>query len=89
MTACRRFWVSGRVQGVWFRESTRRQAARLGLAGYAVNLPDGRVEVLACGAAESLDTLEEWLGHGPPAAEVSSVRAEPAGDEPPEGFRTG
>ena len=89
MTACRRFWVSGRVQGVWFRESTRRQAARLGLAGYAVNLPDGRVEVLACGAAESLDALADWLKQGPPAAEVASVRAEPADDEPPEGFRTG
>lgn len=89
MTACRRFWVSGRVQGVWFRESTRREADRLGLEGYAVNLPDGRVEVLACGASDALDELAAWLERGPPAAKVSSVRAEDADDDPPGGFRTG
>lgn len=89
MSACRRYWVSGRVQGVWFRESTRREAVRLGLAGHALNLADGRVEVLACGPAQALDELAAWLEHGPPMAEVASVRAETADDAPPEGFRTG
>ena len=49
--ACRRFVVSGRVRGVWYRASTRRFAESLGLSGHALNLPDGRVEVLALGMA--------------------------------------
>jgi acylphosphatase len=83
MMPAARFLVSGRVQGVFYRASTREQARGLGLAGHARNLPDGRVEVLACGDAAALDALERWLWRGPPAAEVESVLREPA--EAPDG----
>ncbi|MDO1530381.1 acylphosphatase [Fulvimonas sp. R45] len=81
-----RFLVGGRVQGVFYRASTREQARGLGLAGHARNLPDGRVEVLACGDAAALDALERWLWQGPPAAEVESVMREPAGAPDGPGF---
>lgn len=68
-----RFLVGGKVQGVCFRASTREQALKLGLRGYAKNLPDGRVEVLAEGDERALDALERWLHVGPPAARVESV----------------
>jgi len=68
-----RFIVSGRVQGVWFRAATREQALRLGVSGYAKNLPDGRVEVLASGTDEALAALEHWLWQGPPSAKVDGV----------------
>ncbi|HTV87111.1 MAG TPA: acylphosphatase [Dyella sp.] len=68
-----RFHVSGRVQGVFFRASTRREALRLGLRGYARNLADGGVEVIACGTPEALGELEQWLWQGPPAARVEKV----------------
>lgn len=76
MNQCRRCRVRGHVQGVWFRASTRDQARRLGIGGYARNLPDGSVEVLACGAAEALAALQTWLHEGPPMAEVSAVECE-------------
>jgi acylphosphatase len=72
-TKCRRFRVSGRVQGVFFRDSTREQAAKLGLTGYANNMPDGSVEVVACGTTRALDRLDEWLRRGPPMASVKAV----------------
>jgi acylphosphatase len=68
-----RFIVSGKVQGVCFRASTREQAQRLQLAGYAKNLPDGRVEVLAVGKEDALADLERWLWQGPPLAKVEEV----------------
>ncbi|MBW3551087.1 MAG: acylphosphatase [Proteobacteria bacterium] len=68
-----RFHISGTVQGVWFRASTCEQAQALGLRGYAKNLPDGRVEVLAVGDATGIDQLAEWLRHGPPRAQVERV----------------
>jgi len=68
-----RFIVGGRVQGVWFRAATREQALKLGVSGYAKNLPDGRVEVLASGTDEALAALEGWLWQGPPLAKVDSV----------------
>jgi len=69
-----RCWrVHGRVQGVFFRASTQRQARPLGLAGYALNLPDGTVEVAARGPAQALDDLEQWLKKGPPAARVDRL----------------
>jgi acylphosphatase len=69
----RRFLVSGKVQGVFYRASTRNEALRLGLDGYARNLPDGRVEVVAGGRPEALRELEQWLRQGPPAAKVDDV----------------
>lgn len=83
-----RFIVSGRVQGVFYRASTREQALRLGLAGYAKNLPDGRVEVLATGPAEALDALEHWLHQGPPAARVDAVSREELSGQELRGFHT-
>jgi len=87
--ACRRFLVSGRVQGVCFRAATREQALRLGLAGHARNLCDGRVEVLAVGDSAALEELERWLQHGPPAARVASVLREEGADAAPQGFTIG
>ena len=69
----RLFTVYGRVQGVWFRDSTRREAVRLGVTGHAINLPNGNVEVLACGDAAALRELEAWLQQGPPMARVTRV----------------
>ena len=74
--AARRFLVSGKVQGVFYRASTARLADQLGLRGYARNLPDGRVEVVAVGDAASLEALAGWLGRGPPRARVTDVVAE-------------
>lgn len=85
-----RFVVSGRVQGVGFRAATARRARALGLDGRAVNLADGRVEVLAAGAAPALDQLHDWLSGGPPLARVERVLREacdPEGIAP--GFTTG
>lgn len=85
-----RFRVTGRVQGVFFRASTREQALQLGLRGYARNLADGTVEVLAAGAPDAVDTLAVWLRQGPPAARVDSVAREPAqAGDAGEGFTTG
>jgi acylphosphatase len=77
------------VQGVAFRAHTRRQALALGLTGYARNLPDGRVEVLAVGAFAALDALERWLWQGPPAARVADVRRENAEMVHTSGFEIG
>lgn len=70
---CRRYRVSGRVQGVFFRVSTRDRARALGLTGTVENLDDGRVAVLACGPVDALDALGDWLWQGPPQAAVSDV----------------
>jgi acylphosphatase len=83
---CARFVVSGLVQGVFFRASTRAQAQQLGLSGYAKNLPDGSVEVLASGSATALDALETWLNVGPPAARVTNVQRRAAENVPMHGF---
>ena len=76
---CVRFRIHGRVQGVFFRASTRTQALQLGLSGHAKNLADGSVEVIACGDATAVDALYRWLHDGPPSARVDRVqRAETA-----------
>ncbi len=87
--ASRRFLVSGRVQGVWFRAATRDKAIGLGLSGHAVNLPDGRVEVVACGAEAALDELAAWLWHGPELARVTEVSSENLPEQQLSGFLTG
>ena len=87
----RRFFVTGRVQGVWFRASTEREARRLGINGWAQNLEDGRVEVLATGAPAALDELAAWLRRGPPMAKVNDLEMltpEPAEVELVDGFST-
>ena len=89
MRQCRKFRIEGRVQGVWFRESTRQQAERLGITGYAVNCSDGTVEVLACGDPDALKALADWLRIGPPMARVQSVFSTECDTERPERFTTG
>ncbi|HEX9140235.1 MAG TPA: acylphosphatase [Steroidobacteraceae bacterium] len=84
-----RCWVSGRVQGVFYRASAAQRATELGLCGYARNLSDGRVEVLAVGSIEALRQFTDWLAIGPTAARVSEVRIEEdaaALANPPRGF---
>ncbi|OOC10357.1 MULTISPECIES: acylphosphatase [Thioalkalivibrio] len=87
----RRWRVSGRVQGVFFRASTQKQARPLGLTGHARNLPDGSVEVLAVGSPEALDRLGTWLQEGPRQARVDDLQVEdvPIPQPPPERFTTG
>ena len=68
-----RFVVHGRVQGVGFRWWVWRQATRLGLRGFARNLRDGSVEVIAEGSDSDLAELEHALAQGPPAAQVERV----------------
>ena len=71
--AAARFLVSGKVQGVFFRASTREQALKLGLSGHAINLDDGRVEVVAEGDGAAVEALATWLRRGPPMARVDRV----------------
>ncbi|ATD27423.1 acylphosphatase [Vibrio cholerae] len=71
---CSKFIVSGHVQGVGFRYHTSHQGLKLGLTGYAKNLNNGDVEVVACGAPERLEELYLWLQEGPKTASVRQVR---------------
>lgn len=73
MAACKQIFVSGRVQGVFYRESTRQEAAALGLKGGVRNLRDGRVEVQIAGDEESVELLIKWLKTGPKFAKVSNI----------------
>ena len=68
-----RLFIKGRVQGVWFRDSTRQEARRLGVNGWARNIPDGRVEVLAEGPLDKVRRLIDWCHQGPPLARVDRV----------------
>jgi acylphosphatase len=87
MSDCRHFIIHGRVQGVFFRASARDRALALDLSGWVRNLPDGRVEALACGGQSALDAFQAWLGAGPAAANVTRVQAEPGEDRGiPSGF---
>lgn len=82
-----RCFVSGQVQGVFFRTATRREALSLGLVGWARNLADGRVEVLACGGEVQLKSLCRWLRTGPPHARVEDVQCAEAHAENLVGFK--
>ncbi len=86
---CRLFKVTGRVQGVFFRASTRDVATPLGLAGHAVNLADGSVEVRACGDDQAIDELARWLNQGPRSAAVSRVDELDTSCTSPARFTTG
>lgn len=73
--------ITGRVQGVWYRESMRQAAERFGVAGWVRNRLDGSVEAFVQGDADRVDALIAWAWQGPPAARVEAVRvteAEPA-----------
>ena len=69
----RAFLISGRVQGVFFRDSTKKEAIKLGLRGSATNLSDGTVKVCLRGEINKINLLETWLHIGPELAEVESV----------------
>jgi len=84
-TICRHYHVFGRVQGVWYRSSTRDRARQLGLSGWVRNCEDGSVEAVACGPPESLDAFKSWLRQGPSAARVDRIEEAEARDPPPEG----
>lgn len=73
--------VSGRVQGVFFRQSTTRQARVLGVAGWVRNLPDGTVEAHVEGDAEAVEALIAWAHKGPPGARVDGVAVSDAEPE--------
>ena len=75
-------WISGRVQGVFFRANTARQARALGLTGWVRNLPDGRVETVFEGAAPAVEAMLAWCQGGTPPARVDRVEAM---EEPPSG----
>ena len=66
-------FISGTVQGVFFRDSAKQVAQSMGITGYAGNLQDGRVEIVAEGEKDSVDELVRWCHKGPPAAMVVSV----------------
>ena len=86
---CRRSFVSGRVQGVFYRATCVRKATELSLAGFARNLADGRVEVLACGDDAVVAKFIEWLWEGSPASKVTDVateHADPSEFPPGRGF---
>jgi acylphosphatase len=75
--------ASGRVQGVFYRQSAAAEARRLGLRGWVRNLPDGRVEVEAEGGRAALEALVSWCRRGPPSARVDQLTVtwgEPRGD---------
>jgi len=79
----RRVVVSGLVQGVFFRDSCRREAMAHGVAGWVRNLPDGRVEAVLEGEPEPVERVAAWMGHGPSRARVDTVEVseeEPGGD---------
>ena len=88
---CKKSLVGGRVQGVFYRATTAHRARELGITGYARNLPDGRVEVLAVGDAKSVEAFVEWLWTGSSASKVTSVETTDltlSPDQRPEGFVT-
>lgn len=77
----RRLAIRGRVQGVFFRESMRQEAARLGIAGWVCNCADGTVEAVIQGSAAAVRAMTQWARRGPPDAHVDAVEvAEASGD---------
>jgi acylphosphatase len=84
MLLARRYWISGRVQGVGFRYFVAAAAACEGIHGWVANRPDGSVQIAAEGEAEAVERFERAIRRGPPAARVEAVEIEettPAGRE--------
>lgn len=69
--------ISGRVQGVFYRDTTRKKATELGITGWVKNLPDGRVELLATGDSERVSQLLAWCWQGPAASKVTDIEETP------------
>jgi len=85
MSVCQ-YFISGKVQGVFFRQSTVDEATRLGLNGFAKNLADGRVEVVAEGDDDVLEHFAAWLHEGPPMASVTEIEQHVIDIDVPQGF---
>jgi acylphosphatase len=68
--------VSGKVQGVFYRQSTQEKAKELGITGMVKNLPNGNVQIMATGTTDQLNELVDWCKQGPPRAVVTSVHVE-------------
>jgi acylphosphatase len=88
---CKKCLVGGRVQGVYYRATAQRRARELGVGGYARNLADGSVEVLACGEEPAVSAFVSWLWIGSSACKVTSVEVRDAPAEATSagaGFRT-
>ena len=83
---CKKFIISGVVQGVGFRYYTSHQGMKLGLTGYAKNLDNGDVEVAVCGHRQQIVEMEKWLQIGPKTSWVESVKSELVSYEPITGF---
>jgi acylphosphatase len=77
----RRLAIHGQVQGVWYRESMRREAERLGVTGWVRNRPDGSVEALVQGSPQAVEAITAWSWRGPEQARVERVDASPAEGE--------
>ncbi|MDQ3986977.1 MAG: acylphosphatase [Actinomycetota bacterium] len=88
MAVRKRIVVSGRVQGVFYRDTCRREAERLGIVGSARNLDDGRVEVIAEGEESVVQQLIDWCRNGPSYADVDSVDVTAESPTGETGFRT-
>jgi acylphosphatase len=87
---CKKCFVSGRVQGVFYRGAAAQRARELEVRGYARNLPDGRVEVLACGEEAAVQNFVSWLWIGSSASRVTAVEvADVPQHGAPTGFHTG
>jgi acylphosphatase len=88
---CKKCLIAGRVQGVYYRATAARRARELSIGGYARNLADGRVEVMACGEEQAVNAFVSWLWIGSSASKVTAVEVS---DAPPDaaaaqaGFRT-
>jgi acylphosphatase len=84
--ATRRLIVTGRVQGVGYRDSLSAEAQRHGLTGWVRNRRDGSVEAVLQGTQEAIDATIAWARRGPALARVTNVRIDQAGDEPEENY---
>jgi acylphosphatase len=88
---CKKCLIGGRVQGVFYRATAARRAREMGLHGYARNLPDGRVEVLACGSEDTVSAFVKWLWIGSSGCKVTSVEVSesaPDASQLHQGFHT-
>jgi acylphosphatase len=83
---CVRIFISGKVQGVGYRFSTRQQAQKLGVNGWVKNLPDGRVEAVLVGDRPAVENMIQWCRVGPAAAVVKNITVEEIESEVIKGF---
>lgn len=79
-------FASGKVQGVFYRASTRQRASELGLAGWVRNLDDGRVEALLSGSAQQVEDMLVWMRQGPAGARVDKLAVTESNELAPDGF---